>query len=94
LIEVEATDVRFGPIAHFGTRTQTAGVSDQVSGILCLVLGVGTGGYLIYGWRKGELQARGICKRSDGPVTWWSAVLTLAAFGGSCTYAGILMLSR
>jgi len=69
-------------------------VADQVSGIFCLLLGIGTIAYLIYGWRKGQLRARGISKRSDGPVSWWSAVLTLAVFGGCCIYGGALILSR
>lgn len=69
-------------------------MSDLVSGIICLVLGIGTAAYLIHGWQKGELRAKGISKRSDGPVSWWSAVLTLAVFSAGCIYGGVLILSR
>lgn len=69
-------------------------MSNQFWGIFCLALGTGTAGYLIYGWQKDELRARGTSRRSDGPVSWWSAVATLAVFSGCCLYGGILMLSR
>lgn len=75
-------------------RTQTAEMIDQFSGIVVLSIGIGTAVYLIYGWRRGELRARGISRRSDGPISWWSAVSTLAIFSGLCLFGGVLLLSR
>ena len=65
---------------------------DEIAGIVSLVLGVGTAVYLIYGWQKGELRARGVSRRSDGPLSWWSAVIMLAGFSACCIYGGVLIL--
>jgi hypothetical protein len=69
-------------------------VSDQVAGIFCLALGFSSAAYLIYGWRRGEIRARGISKRSDEPLSWWSAILVIAVFSGCCLYAGFFILAR
>lgn len=74
---------------------QTPEVSEKLAAVLCLVLGVGSGAYLWYGWRKGEIIGRyGVSYRSDDPRIWWSTLLVVATFSALCLYVGISMLTN
>jgi hypothetical protein len=69
-------------------------VRDHAAAILCSILGFASGAYLFYGWRKGEIRARGMSRRSDGPLEWWSAILVVAILALAAFMRGVLGLTR
>ena len=74
----------FDPLRTLERPCQSSAVSDHLASYLSLVLGLGFGAYLLYGWRNGEIRAHGISRRSDGPLEWWSALLVVATLSAVC----------
>ena len=69
-------------------------MNEHAFDILILLIGIGWAAYVCYGWRKGEIRARGIQRRTDGPLGWWFTILSLAIMSGSCLYAGLWGLTH
>jgi hypothetical protein len=67
-------------------------MSDHVPGYLATLMGLGAGAYTIIGWRKGRIRWRGVSERADGPLLFWSAIVSAGLWSAICTGAGIYMI--
>ncbi len=69
-------------------------MSDQLWGIIVLLIGLAYEAYAVFAWRVGKVRAISVSTRADGPLSFWSGIVAIAAYGLVCLYAGIMMLVR
>jgi hypothetical protein len=69
-------------------------VSVDVAGCICTAMGLGVGAYTVFAWRKGRIRWRGVNERADGPLLFWSGIVSAGGWSLICAGAGIYLILR